>query len=73
MKWRQQVDMTGNPLLLLAVFLWLAGIQLVSLGLLGEVCARIYYRRDGHRPFAIARQLGRGLEVAENEERVRAA
>ena len=61
MKWQRAIDMTGNPLLLLAVVCWLIGIQLLSLGLLGEVSARIYYRRDGHRPFAIAQQLGEGL------------
>ena len=56
MKYLQQTDMTGNPLLLLGVFCLLAGTQLLSLGLLGEVSARIYYRRDGHRPFSIASQ-----------------
>ena len=61
MKWQRAIDMTGNPLLLLAVFCCLAGIQLLSLGLLGEVSARIYYRRDSHRPFTIAQQFGRGL------------
>ena len=58
MKLLQQVDMTGNPLLLLGVFCFLASLQLLSLGLLGEVSSRIYYRRDGHRPFAIARRIG---------------
>jgi glycosyltransferase involved in cell wall biosynthesis len=61
MKWQRQIDMTGNPLLLLAVLCCLTCIQLLSLGLLGEVSARIYYRRDGRRPFAIARRQGRGL------------
>ncbi|MCP4193985.1 MAG: glycosyltransferase family 2 protein [Planctomycetaceae bacterium] len=58
MKFFQQVDMTGNPLLLMGVFLWLASVQLISLGLLGEVSARIYYNRQGNRPFAIARKIG---------------
>lgn len=58
MKCLQQTDMTGNPLLLLGVFCLLAGTQLLSLGLLGEVSARIYYRRDGHRPFSIASRTG---------------
>jgi glycosyltransferase involved in cell wall biosynthesis len=52
------VDMTGNPLLLLGVFAMLSSIQLLSLGLLGEVSARLYYQRDGHRPFAIAARIG---------------
>ena len=37
------VDMTGNPLLLLTVLFVLVAIQLMSLGLLGEVNARIYF------------------------------
>jgi glycosyltransferase involved in cell wall biosynthesis len=61
MKWQRQVDMTGNPLLLLAVVCCLTCFQLLSLGLLGEVAARIYYRRDGHRPFTIATRQGLGL------------
>lgn len=58
MKLLQQIDMTGNPLLLLGIFFWLASIQLISLGLLGEVSARIYYSRNGNRPFAVAYKTG---------------
>lgn len=58
MKWTASVDISGNPLFLISVFCWLTSTQLVSLGLLGEVCARIYYQRDGHRPFAVAERLG---------------
>ena len=58
MKSLQGVDMTGNPLLLLGIFFWLASIQLLSLGLLGEVNARIYFNRNGNRPFAIAYKTG---------------
>ena len=43
MKLWGSVDMTGNPLLLLTVFGMMASIQFFSLGLLGEVSARIYY------------------------------
>lgn len=60
MKLLSQIDMTGNPLLLLGVFCSLAGLQLLSLGLLGEVNSRIYYQRNGNRPFAIARRIGFG-------------
>ena len=42
MKVLGQVDMTGNPLLILSVISGLAAIQFFSLGLLGEVNARIY-------------------------------
>lgn len=47
------VDMTGNPLLLLGVMLTLMSIQALSLGLLGEVSARLYYTRGERRPFTI--------------------
>src|SRR3954451_15415302 len=39
-------DMTGNPLTLLAVLATIAAIQFFSLGLLGEVNARIYYGQE---------------------------
>lgn len=58
MKWQAGTDMTGNPLLMLGVFCWLTSTQLVSLGLLGEVSARLYYQRDGHRPFTVAGRYG---------------
>ena len=58
MKWQASSDITGNPFFLLGVFCWLTSTQLLSLGLLGEVAARIYYRRDGHRPFAVAARYG---------------
>ena len=48
-----RVDMTGNPLLLLAVCAMLAAIQFFSLGLLGEVNTHIYYSNPERRPFAI--------------------
>lgn len=47
------VDLTGNPLLLLSVSSMMAGIQFFSLGLLGEVCARIYYRGGNRQHYAI--------------------
>lgn len=53
MKWVGQVDMTGNPLLLLTAFAWMAGLQFFSLGLLGEVCARIYYGSQPKQNYAV--------------------
>lgn len=55
MKVFQSVDMTGNPLLLLAVFSVMVAVQLLSLGFLGELCVRIYYAASEHRNFAIRR------------------
>ncbi len=70
MKLLRQVDMTGNPLLLLGVFCCLASLQLLSLGLLGEVNSRIYYQRDGNRPFAIAQKIGFHTNATDSRETV---
>ena len=36
-------DMTGNPLLLIGILATILSVQFFSLGLIGEVCARIYF------------------------------
>lgn len=46
-------DMTGNPLLLLSVLGLVVGGQFLVLGLLGEVCARIYYECQDRTPYTI--------------------
>lgn len=43
MKWNNGIDMTGNPLLLLGALSTILSVQFFSLGLIGEVCARIYF------------------------------
>jgi hypothetical protein len=53
MKWTGGQWMTGNPLLLLSVMLELMGVQFLSLGLMGEVMARIYFERTGKRPYVV--------------------
>ena len=57
MKLFSHVDMTGNPLLLLAVFATMVGLQFVVLGLLGEVSARIYHECQDKKPYRIRRTL----------------
>jgi glycosyltransferase involved in cell wall biosynthesis len=49
------VDMTGNPLLLAAVFACTVGVQFFVLGLLGEVTARIYHECQGKKPYRVRR------------------
>lgn len=56
MKLLGNFDMTGNPFMLLSLVSGLAGIQFLSLGLLGEVAARIYFATQHRQPYAI-RQL----------------
>ncbi|WP_212525466.1 glycosyltransferase family 2 protein [Actibacterium sp. MT2.3-13A] len=55
MKLAMGTDMTGNPLLLLSVMSGLAGLQLLSLGILGEVLARVYYGQGRRVPYAVRR------------------
>ena len=51
------VDLTGNPFTLLAILSVILSVQFVSLGLIGEVCARIYYSKDSRRNYHVA-QIG---------------
>ena len=53
MKLFSGIDMTGNPFLLMTVFSWMTGLQLFSLGLLGEVAARIYYGAQAKQNYAV--------------------
>lgn len=47
------MDMTGNPMLTLTVVAVLAGVQLLSLGVLGEVLVRIYYGDRGRTHYTV--------------------
>ena len=57
MKLARGVDMTGNPLLLLSVLLSLVGVQLVSLGLIGEVLTRTYFESQGKPAYTVRTTL----------------
>jgi glycosyltransferase involved in cell wall biosynthesis len=63
MKLLSGVDMTGNPLLLLTVFSMMAAIQFFSLGLLGEVNARIYYGSQHKQHYAVRELLNFGDSI----------
>ena len=58
MKLRMGTDMSGNPLLLLTVFALMAALQLIGIGVLGELGIRIYYGQGHQRPYAIAERIG---------------
>ncbi len=47
------IDMTGNPLLLLAVLMSVLAAQFVSLGILGETLARVFFRTRNMPAYAI--------------------
>ncbi|HHK41252.1 MAG TPA: hypothetical protein ENJ50_02440 [Planctomycetaceae bacterium] len=53
MKWAWATDMTGNPLLLVSVLATILAVQFVSLGILGETTARIYFQTRGIAPYAV--------------------
>jgi glycosyltransferase involved in cell wall biosynthesis len=52
-------DIGGRPLLLLGTLLIIAGIQLLSIGLLSEVMARTYYESQGKPRYRIREILGK--------------
>lgn len=53
MKLAAGIDLTGNPCTLLAALGFISSVQFLSLGLLGEVSARIYYASQPKQNFAI--------------------
>ena len=65
------MDMTGNPLLLLGVLSVILGVQFFSLGLIGEMCIRIYYANEKNSPYQIRETVN--FEPEERDFNVRAA
>jgi glycosyltransferase involved in cell wall biosynthesis len=57
------VELAGRPLLLLGVLLVLGGVQLVTLGLLGEMLARTYHESQG-KPIYRLREIRNPSERA---------
>ena len=53
MKFMSGFDMTGNPFLLLSILSSILSIQFFSLGLLGEVAARIYFAQQHHQNYHV--------------------
>jgi glycosyltransferase involved in cell wall biosynthesis len=51
------VFLTGNPLLLLSVMLELVGVQLISMGLIGEMLTRTYFESQGKSPYMVRAAL----------------
>ncbi len=49
----------GRPLLLLAILFMILGVQLIIMGLLGEMLARVYHESQDKPIFTIKRLLGR--------------
>ena len=76
MKIFQQVDMTGNPLFLLAAVSSMLMLQFLGMGMLGELCVRIFYEFEQNYPYAVRRRWNfpaAPLRIAEGTSRRRAA
>lgn len=53
MKLYRHVDMTGNPFLYLVILCLLGSVQLISLGLLGEMLTRTYFTARGQKRYVL--------------------
>lgn len=53
MKFAESQDMTDNPLLLLTALSAMLGVQFLFMGMLGELCARIFFEVRGMPNYAI--------------------
>jgi glycosyltransferase involved in cell wall biosynthesis len=53
MKVAGHVDMTGNPLLIMSMLFLLVGVQLISMGFLGEINIRTYYESQNKKTYYI--------------------
>ena len=73
MKFLGGVDMTGNPLLLLTALATIMSVQFASLGLLGEVNARIYYGSQNKQHYAVRELLNFAESPGDDQARRRAA
>jgi glycosyltransferase involved in cell wall biosynthesis len=51
------VFLTGNPFLLLSALLELVGVQLISMGLLGELLTRTYFESQGKSAYVVRATL----------------
>jgi uncharacterized membrane protein len=49
-------DIWGKPLLILGLMLVLAGIQLITIGIVVEIQMRTYYESQQKRPYKVRRE-----------------
>lgn len=64
-KFLNQADLSDRPLLLLAVLLVMIGIQLISLGLIGEVVSRTYHETQDKAIYTVREELWRNASPSE--------
>ena len=69
MKACHQIDMTGNPLLLMTALCGIVGLQFLVLGMLGELGARIYYEMQDKTPYAVRNTIQFRSDLTEEPSR----
>ena len=57
MKAHDRINLTGIPLLHLSVMLELVGVQLISMGLLGEILTRTYFESQQKTAYVVRSTL----------------
>lgn len=57
------IDLTGNPLLMLGALSVILGVQFFSLGLIGEMCVRIYYTNEKNTPYQVRETVNFNAEA----------
>ncbi len=60
-------DIWGKPLLLLGVILLLAGIQLITIGVMAELLIRVYYESQQKKPYQIRKKYIDGRQVEQQD------
>ncbi|MCH7572599.1 MAG: hypothetical protein IH891_06755 [Planctomycetes bacterium] len=61
-------DVTDNPWLYFSIFFGLGGLQLIGLGLLGEISIRTYYESQNKRTYTIHEVRGEPRAVERRSE-----
>lgn len=59
MKFYDWYSVTGNPLLYIAILLFLVGVQLITMGLLGEISVRTYHESQNRPIYSLRQSLRR--------------
>jgi glycosyltransferase involved in cell wall biosynthesis len=57
-KWTQQIYVHRNPLFILAITCFIAGVQLVGMGLVAEMLTRTYFESQSKTAYRIASRAG---------------
>ena len=68
-KFLYQAALAERPLLLFAILLVMVGVQLVTMGLLGEMVVRTYYESQDKPIYAVREQLGIEDRERKSDER----